>query len=108
MPSTKPKKIGNLLQRVRNCIKEGAYRDTFHALERKSEREITLPEVIYVLTTGRHEKSKDRFERVYNTWNYSIRGLTVDEQDLRVIVSFDEDRDLLIITTISLERRHTK
>ncbi len=106
MPSPKPKKVVNLLERIRSCINEGAYRDTFHALERKNERRITLPEVIYVLTTGRHEKNKARFEKAYDSWNYSIRGLTIDEQDLRVIVSFDKERDLLIITTISLERRY--
>ena len=106
MPSKRPKKIEDLLERVRNCIDSGTYRDTFHAIERKAERNISLPEIIYVLKTGRHEKSKDHFEEAFNTWNYAIRGKTIDEVELRVIVSFDEEKDLLIITAFYLEGRH--
>ncbi len=106
MPSKRPKKIENLLERIKDCINSGAYRGTFHAIERKAERNITLPEIIHVLKTGRHEKSKDHFEEVFNAWNYAIRGKTIDELELRVIVSFDEERDLLIITAFYLERRH--
>jgi len=91
---------------IRNCISAGAYRDTFHAIERKAERNITLPEIIHVLRTGRHEKSKDHFEKAFNTWNYAIRGKTIDGMVLRVIVSFDEEKDLLIITAFYLEGRH--
>ena len=106
MPSKKPKKIENLLERIRNCISSGAYRDTSHAIERKAERNITLPEIIHVLKTGRHEKSKDHFEEAFNAWNYAIRGKTIDGFGLRVIVSFDEEKVLLIITTFYLEGRH--
>ncbi len=106
MPSRKPKKIENLLERIEICISSGTYRDTFHAIERKKERNITLPEIIHVLTTGRHEKSKDRFDEVFNSWNYAVRGRTIDGLDLRVIPSFDDERDLLIITAFYLEERH--
>jgi uncharacterized protein YutD len=93
------------MERIKSCIASGSYRDTYHAIERKNEREIALPEIIHVLTTGKHEKSKDRFEEVFDSWNYAIRGWTVDRLDLRVIVSFDEERDLLIITAFYLEGR---
>ncbi|NGX61877.1 MAG: hypothetical protein K940chlam9_01367 [Chlamydiae bacterium] len=105
MPLRKLKKTENILERIKCCIRAGAYRDTFHAIQRKKERDISLPEIIHVLTTGRHEKSKDRFDEAFNAWNYAVRGLTVDELDLRVIVSFDEERDLLIITAFYLEER---
>ena len=72
---------------------------------RKKERSIILPEILYVLNTGRHEKSKDRFDQAFNSWNYAIRGNTLDGIDLRVIVSFDPERNLLIITAFSLEKR---
>lgn len=105
MSTKRPEKHDKLLQRIRTCIESGAYRDTFHAMERKAERNISLPEIIHVLNTGRHERSKDQFERAFNSWNYAIRGETVDGLDLRVIVSFDEERDLLIITAFYLEGR---
>lgn len=58
-----------------------------------------------MLTTGRHEKSKDRFDDAFSAWNYAVRGQTVDRLDLRFIVSFDDERDLLIITAFYIERR---
>ncbi len=64
---------------------------------------ITLPEILYVLGHGRHEMSKDKFEERFNTWNYAIRGLTLDGDDLIVIVSFDNERGLLIITVFFIK-----
>lgn len=75
--------------------------DTRHAQERKEERLITRPEVLYVLKTGRHEKRKDQFDEFYRAWNYAVRGRTVDRKELRVIVSFDTN-GMLIITAIQL------
>ena len=106
MSQRKPKKIEYLLERIKSCISLGTYRDTYHAVERKKERNITLPEIIHVLTSGRHKKSKDQFDEPFNAWNYAIRGWTLDGLDLRVIVSFDNERDLLIITAFYLKERH--
>ncbi len=105
MSHQKPKKIENLIEKIKECINSGRYRDTTHATIRKNERKIILPEIIYVLTTGRHEKSKDRIDEAFDSWNYAIRGWTLDRKDLRIIVSFDEDRDLLIITAFYIERK---
>lgn len=105
MARTKPDKIENLLERIVTCISTGAYRDTYHAIERRQQRHITLPEIIHVLTTGRYEKSKDKFDETFNAWNYAMRGRTLDGLDLRVIVSFDEEKDLLIITAFYIEER---
>ena len=101
----KPKKIDNLLEMVRQLIGLGRYRETAHALQRQTERDITLPIIIHVLNTGRHEKSKDSFDEAYSAWNYSVRGMTIDGRELRVIVSFDVDSGLLIITAFYLEKR---
>ena len=58
--------------------------------------------------SGRHEKSKDQFDEAFKTWNYAVRGETIDGKDLRVIVSFDHETDLLIITAFYIERRLQK
>lgn len=99
--SKRPPKITSLLHRVRACVEIRAYRDTYHSADRKNERNITRPEVEYVLKNGRHEAMKDVYEEVYGAWNYAIRGRTIDSRELRVIVSFDES-GLLIITAIDL------
>jgi hypothetical protein len=80
----------------------GAYRDTRHAAQRKSERDITLGEVREAVEAGWHEARKDEYRAEYKAWNYSLRGRTLDDRDLRVIVSFDEEDDVLIITTVDL------
>lgn len=102
---SKPKKLSNVLEIMRECICLGRYRDTTHAQERKKERKIILPEILHVLNSGRHEKAKDKFDEAFNTWNYAIRGWTLDEQDLRVIVSFDQESELLIITAFYIEKK---
>lgn len=99
----KRQKILNVLERVRNCVEHGLYLDTRHATDRRFERRITRPEILYVLKNGRNEKSKDQYQDRYKAWNYAIRGKTIDKRDVRVIVSFDEN-NMLIITAIELEQ----
>jgi len=78
--------------------------DTRHATDRQGERKITRPEVIQVLRNGPHEKRKDLFVKQYNAWNYAVRGKTVDRRELRVIVSFEAETGMLIITAIDLSK----
>ena len=101
--STRPAKHQNPLARIRERFSEGRYRDTRHASDRKSERTITLPEIRQVITGGYHEKRKDEYKPEHKAWNYAVRGKTVDEKDLRIAVSFDEEDSLLIITAIDTE-----
>jgi len=96
-----PAKLSDLLLRVRGCVEEGRYLDTCHASERQEQRSITRSEVLQVLKRGYHERKRDRFEELHGSWNYSIRGKTVDGRDIRVIVSFEED-GLVIITAIEV------
>lgn len=99
----KSQKIIDLLPIIKTLIHSGHYYDTTHAKIRQKERKITLPEILYVLLNGAHEKSKDRFDEIFNAWNYAIRGKTVDERLLRIIVSFEQETKLLIITAIQLK-----
>src|SRR3990172_1244826 len=98
----RPEKHLDVLSRTRERIANGQYRDTRHASERKGERSISLLEVRQVIGSGWHEKSKDEFKTEWQTWNYAIRGKTVDGRELRVAVSFDEEDYLLIITVMEL------
>ena len=98
----RPKKRTDLLLDIRQCIALGHYRETIHAKIRKKERIISLPEIVHVLTNSWHEKNKDRFDELYVEWNYSIRGKTKDGDEMRIIVSFDEKTQLLVITAFYL------
>jgi hypothetical protein len=95
-------KIPDLLEVVRERATSGNYLLLEHARDRGEERGITEPEWLYVLKHGYHEKRKDQFDDFHRAWAYSIRGKTVDGRDLRVVVSFDEDPTMLIVTLIEL------
>lgn len=102
-----PKKLysgDKLLAKVRRCLAEGNYQTTHHSVVRRAERNVTLPEIIYVLETGRHEPQKDSFDSHYEQWNFAILGKTIDAVPLRVAVTFDEN-DMLILTVINLNMK---
>jgi hypothetical protein len=98
---SRPSKTTNVLQKVREYIDLGRYYDTRHAVQRKSLRSIALSEVLYVLKKGYHEKKKDEFKPEHNSWNYAIRGKTLDSRDIRIAIAFDEN-NMLIITVIEI------
>lgn len=53
-----PDQIKDLQAKIRECIEQERYMQSKHAIDREYEREIELPDALYVLKTGRHEKSK--------------------------------------------------
>ena len=99
---TKSLKNPNILSIARKAIAEGNYTPVDHAKLRLDEREVTIQEMEQAITRGRHEKSKDEYKFEYKSWNYSIRGKTLDDRELRVAVSLDTTTGLLIITVIDL------
>ena len=96
-------KIKNLMTLIKRKAKKGEFIILPHALERKHQRGISVNDIIYVLMNGWHESKKDEYRKDLSTWNYAIKGKTIDKEDMRVIVSFDED-NMLIITVIKLTR----
>src|SRR5579872_2723223 len=100
----RPQKHTDLLKRIRTCIEQDHYKFTKHASERKSERSLSLMDILYVLKNGIHESAKDSWDKRFETWNYAIRGKGVDKNDVRIIVSFDKT-GLLIITVIRLKNK---
>ena len=61
--------------------------------------------MLHVLLGGYHERRKDRYEELYHAWSYSIRGKTIDDRRLRIVVSFDLETGMLIIMAIGLDAR---
>ena len=92
----------DLLAPVRQSIAMGRYLDTYHSEARSFERGITRGEILYVLNNGWHEKNKDRFDHLHESWCYAVRGKTLDARELRVVVSFEQD-NLLIVTAMDLD-----
>ena len=105
MAKTKPlPPIDNLMQKIKDCLDIGAYKQTVHALKRRAERDIDLLDALYVLKNGYHEKSKTSFDEAFQAWKYAVRGKTLDELDIRIIVAFDES-GMLIITVMHVAKK---
>ena len=94
-------KIANLLDEIADSVDAGDYRFSNHARQRMAERGVDPPEVRHVLRTGWHEARKDQWQEAYQAWNYAIRGSTVDNREVRVVVTFEGS--LLVVTVIDLE-----
>ena len=77
--------------------------DTRHVSQCSYERDITRPEILYVLKNGHQKKRKDKFDEFYKVWNYAVRGKTLDRRELRIAVSLDKN-GMLIITAIDLRK----
>ncbi len=101
----RPPKLPNVIEVVRECVEAGRYLDTRHATDRQNERLITRLEILQVLRQGWHVPSRDRYEEGYGDfgWSYAIEGKTLDNRPLRVIVTFDDETNTLIVTAIDLE-----
>lgn len=95
----RPFQLDELFPKIHNCLDKGLYRHSKHAIERELGREIDLLDVLYVLKNGYHEKRKTSFDETFQTWKYAVRGKTLDEVDIRIIIAFD-DTGMMIITVM--------
>jgi hypothetical protein len=99
----RPPLVGELFPKIRDCLDKGLYRQSKHAIERELERKIDLPDVLYVLKNGYHEKQKTSFDELFHAWKYAIRGKTVDGIDIRIIIAFDST-GMMIITVMHVTK----
>lgn len=96
--------IEDVLGEVRRHIQSRKYRITRHAQERQDQHKVTLPNVLYILLNGLHEKDKTLYSNEFQTWKYAIRGKTIDRLDeFRIIVAFENE--MAILTVIRLKRK---
>ncbi len=91
----------NLSAKIKKAIHSGKYRISKHAIARQFEREVTLQDILFVLSNGYHEEKMSIFDNTHQAWKYAIRGNTVDNTDLRVIIAFTEE--MIIITVIKIK-----
>lgn len=103
MVDARPPKISNVRELVRRKAEAGEIIILPHAIARQVLRLITVTDIVHALVHGWHEKKKDKYSPEYGSWNYAIRGSTVDKRELRIVVSFDEN-GMLVITVIDLGR----
>jgi hypothetical protein len=110
MPNTRSKKsTSELWASIEQAIAARRYFFTRHAFERSIDRKnVNMLQVLDILTSDHkyHESSKDRYNPTFQSWNYAVLGRTIDDERVRIILSFDEN-DMLIITVINLDDEDT-
>lgn len=91
----------DVLKKIKEHVKKGTYILREHAIKRQKERQIRLTDLLYVLEHGRHEQDKDSYDIKNQHWKHAIRGKTIDNVDLRVVIAFYER--MAIITVIKVK-----
>lgn len=99
-----PQKMPGVLSLIQERARSGAFIILPHATFRREERQVAVAEIAFVLIHGDREPSKDEFKVEFGSWNYAMRGKTVDGRNLRIAVAFDED-EMLVVTVIPLGKR---
>ena len=99
-------KIPNVLNLIRHRTESGEFIILPHAVKRRFERNVSVTDILFVLKNGEREINRDEFKTEFQSWNYAIRGKTLDERQLRIAVAFDEN-EMLIVTVIPLGGRRS-
>jgi len=99
----RPDKLKDILADVRAAVGSGQLVYSAHANTRMRERGIIKPEVEYVIKGGHHEAKKDQFSIEFNSWDYAIKGKTVDGRSIRIVVAIVRPK-VLVVTAIDLDK----
>lgn len=97
-----------ILQKLRQCLEKGNFVLKAHQKQRERERNITRAEVLYVLKRGHINSERGGFDLRLQRDKYAIWGRTIDGRALEIIVAFDQEDRLEIITTYDLEKNNDK
>lgn len=95
----------DIIRVAREAVSQGRYIYSKHAIERQKDRDISDGDVRFAIGNGWHEKKKDAWIEKFQSWNYAIRGKSLEESPLRIVVNLDEldQLVLIVITVINLD-----
>ena len=102
--STGRPKIASVMTLIRAHAQAGDFVVLPHAELRRGERKISVPDIAHVLLNGERDPVHDEFKEEFQSWNYAVRGKTIDGRSIRIAVTFDEN-EMLIVTVIPLGKR---
>lgn len=100
-----------LLALIEKSIADKNYLILSHAKKRQIGRDISDIDILDILENKnnrkrKRNKKKDEYDDRFFDWKYCIEGQDLDEENkVRIIVSFDEESNLLVITVIRLNDR---
>ena len=95
-------KIEDALELARELFRKGRYAISSHAKLRQKQRSITTADIENVVMRGRREKRKDEYKEEFDDWNYAFRGKTLDNDEARIGIAFNERKSAIVVTVIRL------
>lgn len=101
---SRPAKIENIIAILKEAVEDGNLLYSSHANDRMAQRSIIKPEIEFVLSNGHHEAKKDKFNAEFESWDYAIKGKTIDGRNLRIVVALISPH-VLIVTAIDLHAK---
>ena len=101
---SRPLKIENLIEVLKEAVEDGHLLYSSHVNDRMAQRNIIKPEVEFVLSNGYHEARKDKFKEEFDSWDYAIKGKTIDGRNLRIIIAIISP-NVLVVTAIDLSSK---
>lgn len=98
-------KVKELLKIVRDAFSSGNYIYSSHSGERQLQRGISDGDIRHAIANGWHEKRKDEWKSEFNAWNYAIRGTSLNDENLRIVLAVEKNETVLIVivTVINLD-----
>ena len=97
------KKEKDLIRKMKTLLGVNKLRISPHCSKRMNERNILYYEILQALSNGRHDPKRDRFNSAFKSWDYSIKGQTIDGRDLRIGITFEYvsyDSEVILVLTV--------
>ncbi len=101
---SRPSKVENLIEVIKEAVEDGHLLYSSHANDRMAQRNIIKPEVEFVLSYGFHDARKDKFNEEFESWDYAIKGKTIDGRNLRIVIAIISP-NVLVVTAIDLSSK---
>ena len=83
------------LKRIKKNLTNGKTYPTKHFRERLTERKISMQDANYVLKRGNITDEPELDIKTHH-WKYKVRGKTVDNEQVSVVVALSDDSSILV------------
>lgn len=94
-----PLSTAELRQFVRNALREGRYRESFHSKAGRTERGITTDDIVHGLAGEWELAAVPEFSAQHGEWKYHVRTRDLDGEELNLVIAVSTARFSLKVVT---------
>jgi len=85
-----------VLNVIRRCAENDRILLSEHAKARMAKRQVSYMDICHVLLHGEREEKRDRYDERYRSCSYAVRGMTLNDDYLRVVVAICSPKFLIV------------